>query len=303
MQQKKDFEKPEDFNPDLDKPVIIKESRFWQVLNKVELPLVIFLQKIFFARRTYDFFNDHFSEIASSKTMSYGPLVLLCLLSIDESRFFMKAAVLYALLSSFGKNIFIRRRPGSFRGVYSPDCATTSSFPSRHTMAASIIASFTPIRNVIMVAIIIDRLVIANHFLTDCLFGMVFGYSCVFAAHYIDDNILIVMLAALSIFIWKGGAKIIGGCIPICCLCIQNKPSILVLPLIFIRGFIVDFTKKYFRTKKDPFVDAAIILLAQSATLYAIINFDRFLQYLVNNNYLNENIYKFDIREYAHKFL
>lgn len=294
---------PEDFNTNITKAIVYKESRFWQIMNKIELPMIIILQKIFFIHKTYNFFNDYFSRIASSKWISYGPLILLCLLSVEESRLFMKGATLYALLSSFGKNIFIRRRPGSFHGVYIITCPETSSFPSRHTMAASIIASFTPIRNIIMIGIIIDRLVIGFHFLTDCLFGMVFGYTCIFLAETFDDTLLYVVLAALSIFIWKGGCKIIGGCIPICCLCIKNKPSILCFPLIFMRGYIVDLTKNYFKAKKDPFVDAILILLAQSITLYAILNFDKFLQYLVAKNYLSESIYGFDIREFTHRFI
>ncbi|EAY08932.1 PAP2 superfamily protein [Trichomonas vaginalis G3] len=281
---KKEAELPANRNPDLQKNVIYHESRFWQILNEIELPLIIILQKLFFIQKTYDFFNKKFSAIASSKLMSYMPLILLGLGKTLEARHFAKSAVLYALLSSLGKNTFIRRRPGSFAGVYSPDCATTSSFPSRHVMAASIIASFTPIKTILMIAVIFDRLVIANHYLTDCLFGMGFGFACVYMANLYDESSLIICLAAFSVFIWKGGAKIIGGCIPIAAFRLERNLSVLVFPLIFLSSIFRDIAHKMNHVKKEPFHDACYMLFAQSAVLYLMIISDSFLRKYITSD-------------------
>lgn len=219
---------------------ILNQSRFWDVLNRFEMPLVLFLQKITFIRYTYDFFESKLAFLASARLLAYSPLILYGLGQTERAKHFVVLLALYASFSSIGKTSIKRRRPGSYEEVYAPDVALTSSFPSRHALGAAIISFYVPFRWVYLTVIIVDRLIIGNHFLSDCIFGILTGNFLYFISGYCTHPMLVLILLVIGLMLWKSGAKILGGALPIICVP-QTNLSPLVIPLIFVRHL----TQKY----------------------------------------------------------
>jgi len=248
------------------KGVILNQNSFWDKINSFEIGFVQVVQNLLMVERTY-WGWDKFAKAGGSKVASYAPLVLFSLGRVEQAKHLALSLVMYALLSTLGKKGIVRRRPGSYSTVYAPNCAVTSSFPSRHSICATVIGNFLPFKWIYISLLVLDRICVGNHFLSDCVIGVAIGEASVKLAHYISDPNLSLVLLLLSLYLWKGCAKIIGGCLPIIISTIKPSPiSIILVPA---KHFFILFASKYM-DKENSFNMALIVLFATGLTVFLI---------------------------------
>lgn len=190
------------------------QNKFWDVINSIELPIIIFMQKHFKAYTTTSFWNL-VARLASASNVRLFPMILYSLGFEEKSKHLALSLVYFALFSSFGKYLIIRRRPGSYKGVHSPACASTSSFPSRHTISITIVAFFLPFQIVWISLIIMSRIMLGMHFLTDCILGVLVGKLALYLARFNTDPNFCLFILLVTFRVWSGAYKILSGSLPL----------------------------------------------------------------------------------------
>jgi membrane-associated phospholipid phosphatase len=196
--------------------VLAEQSEFWTFFHNIELPIILFMQHVLFARRFSRFWALS-SRLASATLLSFSPSVLYSLGYQESAKQLATSLVFYAIFSSCGKYFVIRRRPGSFPEVWASDCASTSSFPSRHTIGVTVLSSFFPryVKWPYVVFMIADRLACGQHYPSDCLVGWLLGNLSVYVGTQVADPLLSTIFLIIALKMWSGGAKVIGGCLPL----------------------------------------------------------------------------------------
>lgn len=263
----------------LEKKAIVDQSDFFYKLDMIEMPLVLFCQELAIIRKTFHFWCHTFPKFAGSSNMGFFPIYFL-ILGYKDAAFLALASVgLYSVMSTFGKGNIKRRRPGSYKCCYTENLPTTSSFPSRHSMGAAVIATFTPFPFLLYILITFDRMAIANHYLSDCVVGIFMGWLCVKIAHYFTNEIFIFLIHILSTFIWKNGTKLLSACVPVLIMS-KYRFSSLTFPLLFLD---IDFWKLFRLSKKGVLLQN---LLNISVLLVSLKYISDILFYLASRNYI-----------------
>jgi membrane-associated phospholipid phosphatase len=198
------------------KTLLSTQSYFWDRLNAKEMPLIELVQKCTLAHYIPGFW-EKIAKLASATILSSSPAFFFCLGCPAEASRLAITLVFYALLSSFGKSHIIRRRPGSYECVTSPFCASTSSFPSRHTIGTVILADFLPsaLRWPYIALLVTDRLASGQHFLSDCVVGFGIAKVAIWVAPMVENPNLATALMVMGLFMWRGGAKVLAGALPV----------------------------------------------------------------------------------------
>ncbi|OHS97942.1 PAP2 superfamily protein [Tritrichomonas foetus] len=200
--------------PPQTKKFIEQQHKVWDAIHNIELPIIIFIQKVFNVSQTIIFW-DTVSRIGRAKPISLTPLILFALGKYEKAKHLSKSLIFFSLLSSIGKLVMKRRRPGSYPEVYALCCSSSSSFPSRHMIGFTIVSYFFPFRWFFIILMMIDRIVTGLHYPSDCFFGYLLGEISLVMAKYIFDANLIVFLLFLAVIIWPNGGKILSGAFPI----------------------------------------------------------------------------------------
>lgn len=217
------------------------QNKFWDFINSIELPIIIFMQKHFKAYSTTSFWN-FIAKMASPTKIRLLPMIFYSLGFEDQAKHLAISLVYFSLFSSFGKYLIVRRRPGSYEGVHSPACAGTSSFPSRHTISITIVAFFLPFTMIWIVLIIMSRIMLGMHFLTDCILGVFVGKLALFVAPLITDPNFCLFLLLVTFRVWSGAYKILSGSLPLlivspisslACPSFRQSPLCIVLVLVW----------------------------------------------------------------------
>lgn len=257
--------------PPMTKRMVMKQNRFWDMMHEIEMPLVFLTQRVLFSGKLAKFWLAA-AKLASSKLLSFAPCFLYAIGKPDEAKRFATTLVCYALISSFGKKWVVRRRPGSYPEVYCRACVVSSSFPSRHSIGVTVIASFTPFKWPYIIFMVFDRIACGLHYLTDCLAGVLLGELSVFVARFIDNPNLLTVLLLVAFKVWNGGAKILGGCLPLI-MAPHVSVSWMLFPLAFLQLLIMRKLEAA-NDKVNPMQRMLQELLATSTTLFVIVKAD-----------------------------
>jgi hypothetical protein len=198
------------------KSPLTTQSRFWDICNGVENPIIRFFQAVLFARPLGTFWL-RLAGLGSARLFSLSPLVLFCLGCPSAARRLAVSFVFYALFSSLGKFCVRRRRPLSYPGVVCLDPAPTSSFPSRHSIGVTVLAAFLwrPLQLPYVALLVADRVAAGMHYATDCLAGVALGLLALRAGEMVANANLATALLVVALQVWAGGAKILGGALPV----------------------------------------------------------------------------------------
>jgi len=196
---------------------VVKQSRFFDRLNEIELYLIYFLQRVFMAEKLEKIHN-YVADMLSTRYLSYSPLFLYSLGQIEEAKKLARSLIFYSFFSSIVKFTIPRLRPFKYPNVYTKETFDSSSFPSRHTIASIVISSaipWIPIRITVILVMVLNRMIMGCHFLTDTLAGAFFGALSVYLGHYFTDMNFFVLVLIVSIYLWQNCARVIGGVLPI----------------------------------------------------------------------------------------
>jgi hypothetical protein len=241
--------------------------------------VIYFLQYILLAEPLARFWL-RVSKLGSATLFSFAPLVLFCLGCPDNAKRLALSFVFYALFSSMGKFWIRRRRPFSYDGVVCIDIVSTSSFPPRHSIGVTIFAAFLwqPLQIPYLALLVIDRLAAGMHYLTDCLAGVAIGLLALKAAELVENVNFITALLVLALQVWKGGAKILGGALPV-----LIAPAVVVGPscaLLALAKYPLLSRIRGRRKEKDTLRILSQELLVTSLILFAAVKInERLLQY------------------------
>jgi hypothetical protein len=253
------------------------QSRFWDVVNRLEHPIVRLVQFRGFAQRCSKFWHA-VAYLASARFLALSPSILYCFGHIEESKRLAISVVFYALLSSFGKTWIKRRRPGSYSDVYVVNCPITSSFPSRHTIAATVLADFlpAPLDVPYLALLVICRVTCGVHYLSDCLVAIGIGKVILKVAPMVENQNLATVLLILALQVWSGGAKILAGALPVLIAPDVRVAKVLV-GLVFLKFGIL---RKMRGGKKegDRMKVLTQELLVVSGILYVVVTLDSILR-------------------------
>ena len=242
-----------------------EQHPFWDFVNTVELVPVVFLQKALFISRTFPFWKA-VARLGSSTISATLPTILYCLGKQHLAAQLAKSLVCYALFSSIGKSLFRRRRPGTYAVVYSQPTTSTAAFPSRHTICMTILASFTPIKWPLVAVMVVDRLLLGKHFISDCVVGYLIGELSVWVGTRIESVPAIIALLLFGLRLWKNGAKTLAGTLPVIVAPpVQSSP--LLLPLIALKHFALRLAPV---DKRKPLEVMVTELLASFLVVYLI---------------------------------
>ncbi|KAH0790922.1 PAP2 superfamily protein [Histomonas meleagridis] len=270
------------------KKIITEHHPFWDIIDKIELPIVKFLQTLLFASKFHKFWV-YAAWISSSTSLSYYPSILFSLGLADKAKQLSTSLVFYALLSSSGKFFLKRRRPGSYPDTYSYDCSSTSSFPSRHTIGATVFANFTPIKWPFIIFMMCDRIALGQHFLFDCIAGYGIGELAVFLGQYLNNINLTLVILLLSLRMWSSCSRILGGILPII---IAEKVNCtpFVFPLVFLRSFIKK--RPLFNKPVNPLCNE---LFAAALTTFIFMEVNSGFLYLREKGYICDKIWEINV--------
>jgi membrane-associated phospholipid phosphatase len=252
---------------------IKSQSRFWDYCNAIEAPIVKLVQAVLFAKPLWQFW-EFIAKLASAKLLAYAPSILYCFGQTREAKRLAISLVFYALLSSFGKSWVIRRRPGSYDDIFAGNCAVTSSFPSRHTIATTVFGNFLPaaLQMPYMILLIIDRIACGQHFLSDCLVGITIGKLALVLAPRVENPNLSTALLILALQVWSGGARILAGVLPVL-IAPDVKIAKVPVPLACLKTPILAIMRKG-KKERDRMKVLTQELLVVSAILFAVVKID-----------------------------
>lgn len=236
--------------------VLLSQHPIWDFGNAIEIHIVILLQSIFRISQTKSLWKK-FSFFGSSSLISITPTIFYALGKYQDAVNLSRSLMCYALLSSLGKYLCKRRRPGTYPSVIAKPTTSMKSFPSRHTMGMTVLACFTPYKYQLVLFMSLNRIIMAKHFVTDCVAGYLIGELAVYMGTHITNlNILMTILFA-GMWIWKSATRIAAGTIPILVAPELNAPSILALPIIAVKYFVMDNIKE--RTPKSERIKVFIL--------------------------------------------
>ena len=213
-----------------------QQAKFWDIINEIELPLIKFVQKYCFAYRSTKFWKK-VEKLASPRYTRFIPLILFSTGNTEKAKQISLSLVYFALFSSFGKHLITRRRPGSYPDVHSPDCCSTSSFPSRHTIGATIVYSYFPFSSFWILMVIMSRIMLGMHFFTDCVSAVIIGKLALCISQLIMDSNYSLFLLLVTFRIWSGAYKILSGALPLL-IAPSIKCSPIFCPLILLWPFL-----------------------------------------------------------------
>ena len=277
------------YSPYPGKPVqtkkLLKTQHYiWDKMHDIELPIVIFIQKIFVVHKTIKWW-DFISKSGQSKPISWTPLLLYSLGFYEQAKSLSKTLIFFALLSSVGKLLMKRRRPGSYPEVFAVYCSSSSSFPSRHMIGTTIISHYTfypPLRWILPCLMMIDRVVTGAHYPTDCIAGFLIGLLSLQISDYFEDHNLLLFLLLFAVEIWPSGGKILSGAFPII-VAPDVSISILCFPLIFLKLF---FNKIFIKkdTEKKSLKEMTEMVLSSCLTTFIIVKVNALYQFILQNN-------------------
>lgn len=228
-------------------PVTLKQSKVWDAVNSVELVLVVLLQKVLFITKTFNMWQL-IAKLGSSSVSALLPTILYAIGKPDLAKQLATALVCYALFSSIGKFSFKRRRPGTYHIVYSRPTRSMAAFPSRHSVCMTVLASFTPFKYPLICLMVLDRIMLGKHFLTDCLMGYLIGELAVLVSKQIDSMAVVLILLVIALKIWSNGVKTLAGTLPV-----LLAPYIicnpLLLPLVGVKFWLCSIISPYISKK------------------------------------------------------
>ena len=227
----------------------MNQSKFLDVINAIELPIIKLIQTICFARHTA-FFWQLCSKLGAPGKIRYLPLFLYCFGFHEKAYLLSLSFVYFGFFSSIGKHLIKRRRPGSYENVFNPKNSTSSSFPSKHTICVSVAASFFPLTYLWIILVVLARINLGRHFVSDCVVGVLIGKLSVYLAPMITDANFCFFVFLVTFRIWSGAYKIISGALPII-LCNANYSSPLCLPFFYIYYFIRHHVVEKFKKQKE----------------------------------------------------
>jgi membrane-associated phospholipid phosphatase len=259
------------------KTPLSSQSPFWDRVNAIELPLVRLIQNLTFAH-SFPNFWERVAKLASATVLSSSPAFLFCLARPAEANRLGTTLVLYALLSSLGKFYIVRRRPGSYDGVTAPFCAPTSSFPSRHTIGTAILADFLPsvLRWPYIVLLVTDRIACGQHFLSDCVVGFGIAKVAIWVAPMVENPNLGTALMVIGLMLWKGGAKILAGALPVLVAPRVTVAKCLVV-LTFAKAPVLRIMRRGIK-REDPMKILVEELLVVSLLLFIAVKANEFIE-------------------------
>ena len=184
-----------------------KEISFFQFLDRVELPLVIFFQKIFKTPKTYKLIRI-LALLGCDGILHLFCLSLYALGYYDKTQTLAKSMIIYVFLTHFKKFLY-RKRPNEFPQVFCIKKSGSGSFPSRHSARATL-ASFVvlgPRYHLIYVSIVIfSRIVGGQHYLLDCIAGYLIGLLSIYISRFLEDPFLLFTLSAFAFLLCKKAA-------------------------------------------------------------------------------------------------
>ena len=264
------------------KAIKVQQSRFWDIMHEIEMPFIFILQRLLFAGALSNFWFQA-ARLASSKLLAFSPCLLYGLGYPERAKSLAKTLVCYALVSSFGKQWIVRRRPGSYEEVYCYNCAVTSSFPSRHTIGVTVLASYTPFKWPFIIFMVLDRIASGQHYLSDCLAGCLLGELSVYLANFFENPNLLTAMMLLALKVWGGGAKILGGCLPF----IIAPPVVVskaVFPICFLGVIGLRLMRKGAR-ETNPMKILVQELFATSMTVFLMVQAQKIVDIVKDNGF------------------
>lgn len=247
----------------------MQQNRFWDMMYVLEAPLVIFIQYILLAEKFKRFWALG-SKVASSSLLSMSPILVYATGYPEKAWWLAASLVGYAITSTLGKTLVIRRRPGTYSDIFCILTAQSSSFPSRHTIGATVLAAFIPgiYGKMYLCFTIINRIVTGHHFLSDCLAGMTIGLGTVYVASFIHSANVLCLLLVLGWRLWPKAWNVLAGCMPVIV-----APKIEVSPYMIPVAFacpLIRYCYKKLRGLKGM-DGVSIPLLASSLTVLLIV--------------------------------
>lgn len=255
----------------------IVQHPIWDILNEFEMPIVVYLRQMFRIDITKRFWK-RFAVLGSASFITSMPTILFALGLVNHAKKFASALIFYALFSSFGKDLFQRRRPSTYKIIQSSPSTSTHSFPSRHTIGITLLACFTPYKYQLICFMALDRILMGKHFVTDCLFGYLIGELCVFLGTHIENMNFLLMILSIDMMIWNGAVKIMAETIPILMAPSFTQASI---PLAYCI-ISLKFTTVYAIKKTYPKSEKAKKLIAEffssSLMIFIILQLNSFMQ-------------------------
>jgi membrane-associated phospholipid phosphatase len=192
------------------------EKTLWDTMNRVEIPIVKFFQRVFHAEEN-DKLYEFIAELFSANYISFYPVILYVLGFSNEAATLASGIIVYSLVSSLCKLFLLRKRPYHY-GVFSTYIVKSSSFPSRHTIASQIIASVFPsslVRLLITLVIFINRITKGDHYPTDVFAGVFIGQICVLIVKYVTNRAVIIVIGLIGVNQWQRAARTVGMSIPL----------------------------------------------------------------------------------------
>lgn len=227
----------------------MNQSKFLDILNAIELPFIKLIQTICFAPYT-KFFWNMVSKLGAPGKIRYLPLFLYCLGFHEKAYLLSLSFVYFGFFSSIGKHLIKRRRPGSYEGIFNPKNSTSSSFPSKHTICVSVAASYFPFTYLWIILVVMARINLGRHFISDCVVGVLIGRLSVYLAPMITNANFCVFVFLVTFRIWSGAYKIISGALPLI-LYRASYSSPLCLPLFYIYYLIRQHVVEKFKKQKE----------------------------------------------------
>lgn len=196
--------------------VVKSQPHFWDIINKIELPVVLFIQKVCKAREL-QIIHSRYQDFLGTKCFSIY-CILLYSLGLESGLRLAKSIMFYSLLSAVSKFSFPRKRPLNYEGVFSNSFIASSSFPSRHLMAATIFADIFSnafIRNYIIISMIFNRMISGAHFPSDTIAGLLVGKLSVYLSKRVSNQFVLAAVGLTGVFFWPKGSRTVGCAIPL----------------------------------------------------------------------------------------
>ena len=256
-----------------------EEFSFFKVLNSIELPFVLLMQKVFCSRRFSSFYST-ISYLGSGKLLSRVCLVFYALGYYENSQNLAKCMILYVILTHF-KKFFFRTRPNEFPQIHCPKKSGSSSFPSRHCVRATLIGYylFGEKYHILFVLLVtFTRIVGGQHYLLDCIFGYLIGRVAIYLTQFINDIMVIVCLASLSFLLWKKAITSFS-ILPIL---LTPKTDVCYLSVValFIEPLLLSLSKKFI--EQSPPYKAIFGLFSNALIVLTINTISPYLQNIAN---------------------
>lgn len=260
----------------------IVQNPIWDIINEFEMPLIIYLRKIFYIEKTRKFWKK-FAILGSSSFITSMPTILFALGFVSHSKKLSASLIFYALISSFGKDLFKRRRPSTYEKVQTPTSSSVHSFPSRHMIGMTLLACFTPYKYQLVCFMALDRILMGKHFLTDCIAGYLIGELCVFLGTFIQNLNFLLIVLSVDMMIWTGAAKVMAETIPILMAPEYSQASMPLAYTIIALKFVTVYIIKKSYPKSEKAKKLVAEFFASSLMIFIVLQFNTFIQSPIGN--------------------